>query len=108
MANRKSMTMIMKDDRYVDRRIKIFKVKKQGPQFDVKKIAADLKAKSQTRMVVPAAQIVPPQTKSDLFSSIRIKTLSVPVASLSRRKVHSNLPVTECTTIIDSSDEVRT
>lgn len=106
MAQRKSMTMVMRDDRYVDRRIKIFQVKRKGPQFDVKKIAADLKAKTQPNMAPAAAKKVP-QTKSDLINSIKIKTRTVPVSSSSRRIVQTSLPI-ESTTILDSSDEVRT
>lgn len=102
------MTMVMRDDdRYVDRRIKIFQVKRKGPQFDVKRIAADLKAKTQTTMA-PAVKKKVQQTKSDLINSIKIRTRTVPVSSSSRRTVQTSLLPLESTTILDSSDEVRT
>lgn len=91
MGSRKQQ-MVMRDELYVDRRIKIFEVKKKGPTFDVKKIAADLKAKSQKRMAHR-------QTKSDFINSIMLKT-TVPVM---KRRVVDVTPM-ETTTI--SSDEV--
>lgn len=101
MAYRKQISMVMRDESYVDRRIKIFQVKKSGPKFDVKKIAADLKMKTLSQVR---------QTKSDLISMIRTKTTSIPVKPVIRPKIPPpptpQIPM-ECTTIIDldSSEE---
>lgn len=102
MANRKQ-SMIMRDERYVDRRLKIFKVKKKGPIFDVKKIAADLKAKTAKAV----ESLKERQTNSDLINSIQIKSMMIPPQPPVKRPIESR--PTECYTIIDSSeDEVRT
>lgn len=84
----------MKDELYLDRRIKIMKVKRKGPQFDVKKIAADLKAKTQITKVR--------QTKSEFINSIKVKTTAVPARP---PKIAIINPL-ESPMIIDSSDEV--
>lgn len=101
----KRPNMMMKDELYVDRRIRIFKVKKKGPIFDVKKIAADLKART-TRPVERTVQ--PEQTKSDIINSNRIKAFTVnvkkPPVREPRQPIESNPK--EIFTIIDSSDEV--
>lgn len=103
----KRPNMMMKDELYVDRRIKIFKVKKKGPIFDVKKIAADLKART-TKPVVERTVQPEEQTKSDLINSNRIKAFTVhvkkPPVREPRQPIESNPK--EIFTITDSSDEV--
>lgn len=46
---KKRLSLVCNDDSYLGRRIKIFKVKKNSPVYDVKRIAADLKARQSSR-----------------------------------------------------------
>lgn len=102
MSKRKP-NMVCQPDSFIDRRIKIFKLKKKKPELDIKRFAAELKAKSQCKQDKETAK----RSNCDIINIMKVKSCAVVPPNPQRKIAAPKKPdPSEIMVLSDSSDEV--
>lgn len=103
IAKRKP-NMVCQPDSFIDRRLQIIAINPPKPVFDIKKIAAEFRAKSQGKQDLEAAQR---KSNSDIINLMKVKSSTVvPPPPPKEIPAKQHFDPSEIMILSDSSDEV--